>query len=370
MSTYKINPNKKTVPTTTIAKTYLKSTFVEGALTNVYINNGLSLTTNELNRSYGNKEPNSFFETMGEYINTSIRNGIYAPYLQKNTENKIIEGTTSDNFYTENVATGNYELSDFQKSKNISKQNFFTFYNDLQNRNTQQKQYIKPKDLSNPFQELSLQEYNFLLEKPEFFQNEESFDVLWNPDPNESLILSRYAAPDADGCGYCVALEKRAQGLTVELQLGVSFPSGDGPVGNEQGFPLVASSCEELNQYIADTLTSYSGTSIEIGYPVVWSFNYADGSTVGGVGCENLPDDVALAYSDTCASSVAFPENISYVTEIVDETYDSENECNAYNNDPATSGCYAWIPASGMSIYPVTGIPTNYAYCSDVFYLI
>lgn len=336
MSTYKINPNKKTVPTTTIAKTYLKSTFAEGALTNVYINNGLSLTANELNRSYGNKEPNTFFETMGEYTNTSIRNGIYAPYLQKNTENIIIEGTTSDNFYTENVATENYELSDFQKSKNISKQNFFTFYNDLQNRNTQQKQYIKPKDLSNPFQELSLQEYNFLLEKPEFFQNEESFDVLWNPDPNESLILSRYAAPDADGCGYCAKYEWRWAGGTswdcnVPAPEGFVFYSGDGINNCGINASGLLSTCgqdfSEIPQNVFDTL-GIDASTYE-GYGLITAYRIQSG-----------------------------------------ETFDTEDECNKYKENPSTSGCYDWISPSGMSIYPTTGIPPNYAYCSDVFYLI
>lgn len=99
-------------------------------------------------------------------------------------------------------------------------------------------------------------------------------------------------APSLPLCGSC-----QLAGGDFSLRGGVSFPSGDGPTDNKYGFPLVASSCEELNQNIADTIASYDGTSIELGYPVDWNFQYADGELISGSGCENLPEDVITMYS-------------------------------------------------------------------------
>jgi len=99
-------------------------------------------------------------------------------------------------------------------------------------------------------------------------------------------------APSLPLCGSCQLV-----GGDFSLRFGVSFPSGDGPSNNPNGFPLVASSCEELEQYIADTIASYSETSMELGYPIDWTFQYADGESISGSGCENLPADVVAMYS-------------------------------------------------------------------------
>jgi hypothetical protein len=134
-------------------------------------------------------------------------------------------------------------------------------------------------------------------------------------------------APDIPSCGSC-----QLTGGDFSLRFGVSFPSGDGPVNNEQGFPLVASSCAELDQYIADTLASYSDTSMELGYPIDWTFQYADGESIGGSGCENLPEDVTEMYSAVesldasgCASTDRFTlswiQNTAIVSTGTPESY-------------------------------------------------
>lgn len=92
-------------------------------------------------------------------------------------------------------------------------------------------------------------------------------------------------------CPACVVA-----GATFELSGGVSFPSGDGPVGGEQGFPLTAySSCESLEAEIADLLELYAGTSIRPDYPILWSATYKDGTTISGSGCESVPAEFTNA---------------------------------------------------------------------------
>lgn len=332
MSTYRINPDKKTVPTTTIAKAYPKIALFE-TLINVYTSSGVPLGDLESKRNYGNKYTNSFFETMGEYTNTSIRYGVYAPYLQKNDDNKVVDGIDSDNFYTESILDINDELSIFQKSKNISKQNSFTFYNNLQNREEDSKQYIK-FITERPIEEISLEEFNMLQEQWEASQAEESFDVQWEPDIKEPSLW-RYAAPDADGCGYCAKYEWRWAGGTswdcnVPAPEGFVFYSGDGINNCGINASGLLSTCgqdfSEIPQNVFDTL-GIDASTYE-GYGLITTYRIKSG-----------------------------------------ETFDTEDECNKYKENPSTSGCYDWIPPSGVSMYPVTGIPEGYAYCSDIFFI-
>jgi len=322
MSTYKINPNKKTVPTTTITKVYPKIALFE-TLTNVYTSNGVPLGNLESKRNYGNKYTNSFFETMGEYTNTSIRYGIYAPYLQKNDDNKVVDGIDSDNFYTESILDINDELSIFQKSKNISKQNSFTFYNNLQNREEDSKQYIK-FITERPIEEISLEEFNMLQEQWEASQAEESFDVQWEPDIKEPSLW-RYAAETPNDCGgYC---ERYQYGWSANTSYSCD------PSGVPDGWELVNDS---------------GNCGIKA-------------SGVFGV-CHSFADYIPTYVTDMVGSNWG-------LTIKTTDTLDSEIQCKAYAEDPATSGCYAWIPPGDVSMYPVTGIPEGYAYCSDIFFI-
>ena len=98
-------------------------------------------------------------------------------------------------------------------------------------------------------------------------------------------------APSLPLCGSCQLV-----GGDFSLRGGITYPSGDGPPGGEQGYPLVASNCEELNEYISME-PLIEGAEVIIGYPIDWTFQYADGELISGSGCENLPEDVITMYS-------------------------------------------------------------------------
>jgi hypothetical protein len=86
------------------------------------------------------------------------------------------------------------------------------------------------------------------------------------------------------------------------LQGGVTFLGNDGPVQNSGGFPLAGfPTCESLEAEIADLQEEFAGTSISIGYPIEWTITYKDLTTVGGIGCENVPAD----FTDAAAQSWA-----------------------------------------------------------------
>jgi hypothetical protein len=387
MSTYKINSNKKTKNSPTIVDhqsngveianfatpTLSKRPIVEGlpALNTV-------LTKNEVDKRQPFKSGNRFMSTQEYLGNTSIFNGVYRPYLPVyiaadpdfEADNWYIETISSDVFYTTSVdqlLSRDYNNKDFIK---IANSHTISFSMGATEKRTSKKinTDIKPS--------MIFGDSVFTEEEINSIENaiaglaQSSFSSQSQTEYEEYKVMSshimRYVAETPEGCGYCVELLKQPQGLSVELQTGVSFPSGDGPVNNEEGFPLVASSCAELEQYIADTLASYSGTSIELGYPIVWSFTYEDGSTVTGEGCDNFPDDIALAYSHKCGD--IFPENIDFIIARGSDTNDDEDECRAYEESAATSGCYEWVsPGAGFSRVNVDDIPAGYAYCSEEF---
>jgi hypothetical protein len=115
--------------------------------------------------------------------------------------------------------------------------------------------------------------------------------ILAKPNvPGEAVYL--LIAPDIPSCGSCQLV-----GGDFSLRGGITYPSGDGPEGNTQGYPLIATSCEELNEYISME-PLIEGAEIIIGYPIDWTFQYADGESVSGSGCENLPEDIATMYSE------------------------------------------------------------------------
>jgi hypothetical protein len=327
MSTYKINPNKKTVPTINIAKVYPDPypNLDTRSKVNFYNTEGTALDANQAARHYGNIQPNSFFQTIGDYTNSSIKYGIYVPYLPISVENSPADGTveTSDNFYTDNIENIDYNTNNLlTNSKSISKQNSFTFYNNLQTRPITNKKHIKNPLFNSPIGFLTEEELAFFETIPDFVVQNNDFEISNTDEVSAlALTLSRYAAPDADSCGYCA-----------------------------------------VYQWEWSANTSYSCDPS--GVPDGWT-HYVSGETCG---------IIASGVFGTCSNHV-IP---TYVTDMVGDlwslsarmvgdTYDSENECNAYNNDPATSGCYGWIPANGMSIYPVTGIPDGYVPCSVEF---
>lgn len=98
-------------------------------------------------------------------------------------------------------------------------------------------------------------------------------------------------APNLSSCGSCHLV-----GGFFQLRGGISYPSGDGPTDFQDGYPLQASSCAELEEYIAAEPV-VPGAEIIIGYPIDWTFQYADGEVISGSGCENLPEDVATMFS-------------------------------------------------------------------------
>lgn len=115
--------------------------------------------------------------------------------------------------------------------------------------------------------------------------------ILAKPNvPGETAYL--LIAPDIPSCGSCQLV-----GGDFSLRTGVTFPDYDGPVEASGGFPLQATSCQALDAEISSLLDVYAGTSISIGYPIDWTFQYADGEVISGSGCENLPEDVLTMYS-------------------------------------------------------------------------
>lgn len=114
-------------------------------------------------------------------------------------------------------------------------------------------------------------------------------------------------------CPRCVL-----EGGDFGLRLGITYPNDDGPLGNEQGYPLVgASSCEELNEWISME-PQVGGAEIIVGYPIDWTITYKDGTVISGIGCENVPDDFQDASSqilvglseEECAGLSALYPNI------------------------------------------------------------
>jgi len=90
-------------------------------------------------------------------------------------------------------------------------------------------------------------------------------------------------------------------GGDFELSGGITYPNSDGPAQNEQGYPLGGfSTCEALQEAIAAE-PYVSGAEIIVGYPILWSITYKDGTTIEGVGCENVPADFADAVAQNSA---------------------------------------------------------------------
>jgi len=97
-------------------------------------------------------------------------------------------------------------------------------------------------------------------------------------------------------CPACVMA-----GGIFDLSGGITYPNSDGPAQNEQGYPLGGfSTCEALQAAIAAE-PYVSGAEIIVGYPILWSITYKDGTTIEGVGCENVPADFADAVAQNSA---------------------------------------------------------------------
>jgi hypothetical protein len=140
---------------------------------------------------------------------------------------------------------------------------------------------------------------------------------------NEQIEYYYYRSMNGT-CPIC-----KIEGGDFSLQGGVSFPSGDGPIAGEQGFPLQNSSCRGLEAEIVELLDTYAGSSISLGYPIDWSYTYKDGTTVGGTieSCDDLPSDLLEVYDnfgaagpDECAAQAEKYPNI----DIQFELYDTE----------------------------------------------
>jgi hypothetical protein len=220
------------------------------------VNNKNSVTINTIKTPPLTKDnhhkPNYHYPT-----NTSIKNNFYTPYLG-NIKFNFTYG--AENYYTDNKTPRN-RLATYLSAE----------YNSLL--------YVLQDSI---IDNLNLQ---LLATNQGFYAQSGSPDVEYF-----------YYRSMNGTCPSCVV-----EGGDFSLRGGVSFPDNDGPLGNEQGFPLAgASTCEELNQWIADTLASYSGT-IELGYPIDWTITYKDGTVVSGSGCADVPADFADASSQSFA---------------------------------------------------------------------
>jgi hypothetical protein len=220
------------------------------------VNNKNSVTINTIKTSPLTKDnhhkPNYHYPT-----NTSIKNNFYTPYLG-NIKFNFTYG--AENYYTDNKTPIN-RLATYLSAE----------YNYLL--------YVLQDSIT---ENLNSQ---LLATNQGFYAQSGS--------PGVEYFYYRSMAGTCPGCVV--------EGGDFSLRGGVSFPSGDGPVNNEQGFPLVASSCAELEQEIANMLASYGDTSMELGYPIDWNITYKDGTAVSGSGCADVPADFADASSQSFA---------------------------------------------------------------------
>jgi hypothetical protein len=95
--------------------------------------------------------------------------------------------------------------------------------------------------------------------------------------------------------GKCPQCEM--EGFTIDG--GFSIPNSGGPEGNPDGFPVSATSCAEYDFMIQEYQQTYPGGTAD---PITWDVTYADGSTVSGSGCADVPQPVRVA-SDTIWST-------------------------------------------------------------------
>lgn len=220
------------------------------------VNNKNSLTINTIKRPPLTKDnhhkPNYHYPT-----NTSIKNNFYTPYLG-NIKFNFTYG--AENYYTDNKTPRN-RLATY-----LSAEYHYLLY------------VLQDSIIDNLNSQLLATNQGFYAQ---------------SGSPGVEYFYYRSMAGTCPGCVV--------EGGDFSLRFGVSFPSGDGPLNNKDGFPLIASSCAELEQEIAKMLASYSDTSMELGYPVDWTIRYKDGTVVSGSGCGNVPADFADASSQSFA---------------------------------------------------------------------
>jgi hypothetical protein len=222
--------------------------------------------------------------------NTAVFRNIDVPYLGIKNNIPLPDPSL---FYTQNVG----ESLSAHELKKISDTSVTTFTQNFYNKKQNKEFFIGREDANTiynyyaPDTSLAMQQ---ILQ--DFIDNQINTQNAQDISAQNLNVEYFYYRSMAGTCPGCVV-----EGGDFSLRFGVSFPSGDGPLNNEQGFPLVASSCAELEQEIANTLASYSDTSMELGYPIDWTITYKDGTVVSGSGCENVPEDFADASSQSFA---------------------------------------------------------------------
>lgn len=297
----------------------------------VYLSEGSSADYLKKRSGYQRKT-NSFFEHANDYTITSIKYGEYIPYLPKGSGNNVLEPVGSDNFYTEYKGLSDQGRTDrIIKSENIAISNNVQFFIGKFNKKNDNKIFIKPQFLNRAYDILTEQEYQFVTEI--YDSSDTILNVLWSADVAASAVVARYVAPPNGFCGVC-------QAYAYGWGAGTSFAcdGSDGPVPD--GFVFTS------------------------GGPDLCSVN-ASGLFPEGPVFADIPQNVKDFLGET-----EFGGLINYFKYPVGDTYDTQEECNAYDLDPLTSGYFEWMPAIGLTILNEDDIPGGYSYCSEKFFLI
>lgn len=277
------------------------------------------------------RKNNNVISIYPDFTNTLIKNGIYKPYLILDQENNLADAPDTDIFYTSKksrLLSREYTYQDLEKTQNNTIFSIGKFHV-----NTDNILPVQLKFINSIVGSLTQEEVDFISEFAQ--ENTEIFNDLESQTFTSQQIdlpTYRYAAPTPNDCGYC------AQYAWI-WGAGTSFAcdGSDGPVPD--GFVLTSG-----------VGTNNCGISASGELPFPPSF-----------------DDVPQYVKDYFVFETEFGGLINSVRRIAGETYDSQRLCDAYDLT-AQSGLYEWQPANNLGLYSSSGVPPDYAFCSDEFY--
>jgi len=382
---------------------------------NFYINNSglreLKSSAINFNKGYDLRDTNGTFEIMSPYINTSINEGFYAPYLKFSENNRFVNALSSDSFYTSNTG----EFIDYSPNTidDIISDNKINFFPVVERKTKKQNILHYNKFTPLEFQELSQEEIDFLLFQTEedlqetlSIQSEEKINTL--QDIPSGVEISFYAAPTPDDCGYCAKKGWWWQAqvnwpCTTYYAACTSDSNYAGSFVTEDAQPGDATLIDNTPYYSEEeVLAAYTPPSdeqttptpseyfcgpglfilfiVEYGpvYPAPQGFDLIDnGSGVcsieadGFIACTNSgvipnPPQILLTPLDGLNGESVYDQNgWNPILKKESEPLLTEEECLSQ----AVNGCYEWIPSSA-DIYSTGSLPSGWAICSEQFYLI